>query len=202
MSRAPKPTFFATPDDFRRWLEENHAEAAELWVGFHKRDSGRPSITWPESVDEALCFGWIDGVRYRIDASSYKIRFTPRRAGSIWSNVNVKRVGVLKELGRMRPAGLKAFEKADPKRSGIYAYERETARLGPAHQKRFKADAKAWAFFRAQPPGYQRLTTFYVVSAKQEETRLRRLEILIAHCAAGRRLGMLAPPSTRPKRKS
>jgi uncharacterized protein YdeI (YjbR/CyaY-like superfamily) len=202
MTPPPTPTFFAAPADFRRWLEKNHAKAAELWVGFHKRGSGRPSLTWPESVDEALCFGWIDGVRYRVDETTYKIRFTPRKAKSIWSNVNVKRVDALKKEGRMTEAGLAAFAKADPKRSGIYALERETARLGPAHQKRFKADAKAWAFFRAQPPGYQRLASFYVVGAKQEETRLRRLDVLIAHCAAGRRLGMLSPPSKRPKRKS
>jgi uncharacterized protein YdeI (YjbR/CyaY-like superfamily) len=191
MTPPPKPTFFATPADFRRWLEKNHAKAAELWVGFHKKGSGRPSLTWPESVDEALCFGWIDGVRYRVDEASYKIRFSPRQAKSIWSNVNVKRVAELKKLGRMRPAGLEAFEKADPKRSGIYAYERETARLDPALEKRLKADAKAWAFFRAQPPGYRRLIAYWVVSAKQEETRLRRLARLIADSAAGRRVGLL-----------
>jgi uncharacterized protein YdeI (YjbR/CyaY-like superfamily) len=191
MTPAPRPTFFATPAAFRRWLEKNHAKAAELWVGFHKKGSGRPSLTWPESVDEALCFGWIDGVRYRVDEASYKIRFTPRQAKSIWSNVNVKRVAELKKLGRMMPAGLKAFEKADPKRSGIYAYERESAQLDPALEKRFRADAKAWAFFRAQPPGYQRLIAYWVVSAKQEETRLRRLARLIADSAAGRRVGML-----------
>jgi uncharacterized protein YdeI (YjbR/CyaY-like superfamily) len=196
VTAAPKPTFFATPAHFRRWLERNHAKAGELWVGFHKKASGRPSITWPESVDEALCFGWIDGVRYRIDESSYRIRFTPRTPKSIWSNVNVKRVAALKRLGRMSPAGLAAFAKADPKRAGIYAYERSNARLGAAHQKKLKANKTAWDFFRSQPPWYQRLAAWFVVSAKKEETRARRVEVLIAHCAAGRRLGP-APPLPR-----
>ena len=189
MTRAPAPTFFSTPADFRRWLEQNHAKVSELWVGFHKRGSGRPSITWPESVDEALCFGWIDGVRYRIDETSYRIRFTPRRPKSIWSNVNVKRVAALKKLGRMAPAGLAAFAKADPKRAGIYAYERSSARLGPAYEKKLKANRKAWEFFRAQPPYYRWLGAWFVISAKKEETRQRRLATLIEHCAAGRRLG-------------
>jgi len=189
MTAAPKPTFFATPADFRRWLEKNHAKARELWVGFHKRSTGRASITWPESVDEALCFGWIDGVRYRIDEISYRIRFTPRQPKSVWSNVNVKRVAALKKLGRMTAAGLAAFAKADPKRAGIYAYERSSARLGPAYEKKLKANKKAWEFFRAQPPYYRWLGAWFVISAKKEETRQRRLATLIEHCAAGRRLG-------------
>jgi len=194
MAAAPKPTFFPTPGDFRRWLETNHAKAAELSVGFYKRASGRPSITWPEAVDEALCFGWIDGVRHRIDESSYRIRFTPRKPKSIWSNVNVKRVAALKKLGRMAPAGLAAFAKADPKKSGIYAYERSNARLAPADEKRFRANKKAWTFFKAQAPWYQRILTYYVVSAKREETRQRRLAALIADSEAGRRMGLLARP--------
>jgi len=194
MTAAPKPTFFPTPGDFRRWLEKNHAKAAELSVGFYKRASGRPSITWPEAVDEALCFGWIDGVRHRIDESSYRIRFTPRKPKSIWSNVNVKRVAALKKLGRMAPAGLAAFAKADPKKSGIYAYERSNARLAPADEKRFRANKKAWTFFKAQAPWYQRILTYYVVSAKREETRQRRLAALIADSEAGRRMGLLARP--------
>jgi uncharacterized protein YdeI (YjbR/CyaY-like superfamily) len=193
VTAAPKPTFFATPADFRRWLERNHAKAVELWVGFHKKASGRPSITWPESVDEALCFGWIDGVRYRIDETSYRIRFTPRKPRSTWSNVNVKRVAALKKLGRMSPAGLAAFAKADPKRSGIYAYERNNARLGAAHEKKLKANKTAWDFLRSQPPWYQRLAAWFVVSAKKEETRASRLDTLIAHCKAGRRLGPARP---------
>ena len=166
----------------------------ELWVGFHKRGSGRASITWPESVDEALCFGWIDGVRYRIDEISYRIRFTPRQPKSVWSNVNVKRVGALKKLGRMAAAGLAAFAKADPKKSGIYAYERSHPRLGGAYEKTFKANKEAWTFFRSQAPWYQRTLTHYVVSAKREETRQRRLATLIAASEAGRRLGLLTPP--------
>jgi uncharacterized protein YdeI (YjbR/CyaY-like superfamily) len=194
VTAAPRPTFFRSPAEFRRWLERHHAEAPELWVGFHKKGSGRPSITWPESVDEALCFGWIDGVRYRIDDTSYRIRFTPRKPRSVWSLVNVKRVAELKKLGRMAAAGLAAFAKADPKRSGIYSYERQNAKLDAASEKRFRANKNAWAFFKAQAPSYQRLTTYWVVSAKREETRRRRLVALIAGSAAGRRLGLLKQP--------
>jgi uncharacterized protein YdeI (YjbR/CyaY-like superfamily) len=193
----PRPTFFRTPAGFRRWLERNHGRATELWVGFHKRGSGRPSITWPESVDEALCFGWIDGVRYRIDEASYRIRFTPRKPKSNWSNVNVKRVAELKRLGRMTAAGLKAFGGADPKKSGIYAYERRNARFDRADEERFRANTKAWTFFEAQAPWYQRTVTYWVVSAKREETRRRRLAALISDSAAGRRMGLLARPGDR-----
>ena len=194
-----KPTFFATPADFRAWLERNHETTPELLVGFYKKGSGRPSITWPESVDEALCFGWIDGVRRTIDDESYSIRFTPRRARSIWSNVNVNRVAELTKLGRMHPAGLRAFEARDPKRSGIYAYEgprrQEFETLSPAYEKKFKANAKAWAFFEAQPPSYKRVISRYVMSAKKEETQLKRLARLIDDSAKGRRVGMLERPS-------
>ena len=190
----PKPTFFPTPGDFRQWLAKNHAKVAELWVGFHKTGTGRPSITWPEAVDEALCFGWIDGVRYRIDEISYRIRFTPRKPKSAWSNVNVKRVAALRTLGHMAPAGLAAFAKADPKNAGIYSYERSNPKLGAAHEKSFKANKKAWTFFKAQAPWYQRTVTYWVVSAKQEETRRRRLAALIADSEAGRRMGLLARP--------
>jgi uncharacterized protein YdeI (YjbR/CyaY-like superfamily) len=194
MTVAPKPTFFPAPADLRRWLEKNHAKVAELWVGFHKKGSGRPSITWPEAVDEALCFGWIDGVRYRVDEFSYRIRFTPRKPKSVWSNINVKRVAALKKLGRMTAAGLAAFAKADPKRSGVYAYERSNATLGADYEKKLKANRKAWTFFKAQAPWYQRTLTYWVVSAKQEETRQRRLAMLIADSEAGRRMGLLARP--------
>ena len=187
-----KPTFFATPADFRDWLEKNHASAAELLVGYYKKGSGKPSITWPESVDEALCFGWIDGIRRSIDADSYSIRFTPRRARSIWSNVNTKRATELTEQGRMRPAGLKAFEARDPKRSGIYLFEqREKAQtLDPAFEAKFRKNRKAWAFFETQPPGYRRLMSLYVMSAKKEETRLKRLATVMRESAAGRRIGL------------
>ena len=194
-----KATFFATPADFRAWLERNHETTPELLVGFYKKGSGKPSITWPESVDEALCFGWIDGVRRTIDDESYSIRFTPRRARSIWSNVNVNRVAELTKLGRMHAAGLRAFEARDPKRSGIYAYEgprrQEFETLSPAYEKKLKANAKAWAFFEAQAPSYKRVISRYVMSAKKEETQLKRLARLIDDSAKGRRVGMLERPS-------
>lgn len=192
-----KPRFFATSEEFRAWLEEHHADATELWVGYYKKGSGRPSLTWPESVDEALCFGWIDGVRKSIDAESYAIRFTPRRAGSTWSAVNIKRVQELKELGRMTPAGLEAFAARAEERSGIYAYEqRGGAELGEEFEALFRAHAEAWAFFQAQPAGYRKTATWWVVSAKREETRRKRLATLIADSASGR---TIAPLTRRPK---
>jgi len=182
--REPQPRFFPTLADWRAWLENHHADVEELWVGFHKRNSGRPSITWPESVDGALCFGWIDGVRKSIDAHSYKIRFTPRKPRSIWSAVNIKRAKELSKLGSMHSAGLAALEKRDGDRSAIYSYEqRKTARLPADSEKQFRANADAWKFFQSQPPWYQRTSTYWVVSAKKEETRLRRLGILI-DCSA------------------
>lgn len=187
-----KPRFFATPRDFRGWLEKHHADTPELWVGFYRKDSGRPSITWPESVDEALCVGWIDGLRKRVDEHSYMIRFTPRKADSIWSAVNTKRAQHLIGEGRMRPAGLSAFEGRDPKRTNLYSFEqRHAARFDPALERRFKSNARAWAFFQSQPDGYRRVATFYVMSAKQEATRLRRLDTLIRDSAAGLRIGLL-----------
>jgi len=187
-SRA-KPTFFAEPDQFRAWLAKHHATAPELLVGFYKRDSGKPSITWPESVDQALCFGWIDGVRKRVDDVSNTIRFTPRRAGSNWSSINIKRVGELDGLGHMQEAGLAAFAKRTDDKSRIYFYEqRHTASLAPEHQKKLEGNRKAWAFFQAQPPGYQRLMAFWVVSAKKEETRVKRLQRLIDESTKGRRI--------------
>jgi uncharacterized protein YdeI (YjbR/CyaY-like superfamily) len=188
-----KPTFFKTPADFRAWFEKHHASAGELLVGFYKKESGKPSITWPESVDEALCFGWIDGIRRRVDDISYSIRFTPRRRGSIWSNVNTKRVGELIKEKRMRPAGLKAFAARDPEKTGIYAFEREAATLPADFEKAFRANPKAWKFWEAQPPGYKRLAVHYVVSAKQDETRKRRLAALIRDSARGLRFGIARP---------
>ena len=183
-----KPTFFATPADFRRWLERNHEKADELLVGFWKKGSGKRSITWPESVDEALSFGWIDGVRRRIDDESYSIRFTPRRRGSIWSAVNIKRANELSKLGRMAPAGLRAFEARDEKKSAIYSYENRPRDLAPEYEKRFRANKKAWEFWTAQPPGYRRLATYWIMEAKKEETRKRRLRQLIDDSAHERRL--------------
>jgi uncharacterized protein YdeI (YjbR/CyaY-like superfamily) len=189
-----EPTFFATPDDFRAWLQEHHETETELLVGFHKKGSGRPSITWPESVDQALCFGWIDGVRRRIDDECYSIRFTPRKARSTWSAINVKRVGELTAEGLMRPAGVAAFERRSDDKTAIYAYEqRKTARLDKEQERRFKADADAWAWFQAQPAGYRRTATYWVISAKKAETRQRRLERLIADSGAGRPIPSLTP---------
>lgn len=192
-----KPTFFPTPADFRRWLEQNHESKTELWVGFHKKGSGQPSITWPESVDEALCFGWIDGIRKSVDAESYVIRFTPRRTGSIWSSINTRRAKELISKERMQPAGLLAFKARDPAKSGVYSFEqRNAAKLDPEAERRFKANKRAWKFFESQPPGYRRTVIWWVVSARQEATRARRLETLIEDSAGGRRIGLLrrAPP--------
>jgi uncharacterized protein YdeI (YjbR/CyaY-like superfamily) len=181
--------FFATPADFRTWLRVHHGGTSELWVGFYKKGSGRPSITWPESVDEALCVGWIDGLRKTIDAESYKIRFTPRKVTSNWSAVNIGRAKELTKQGRMRPAGLKAFELRKEEKSGIYAYEnRKTAVLGTAAEKRFRSRPKAWDFFQSQPGSYRQTATWWVVTAKREETRQQRLEKLIAQSEAGKRI--------------
>jgi len=200
MEKSPiKPRFFATPADFRQWLEEHHANARELWVGFHKKGSGRPSITWPESVDEALCFGWIDGVRKSIDDESYVIRFTPRKATSTWSAVNIKRITELIGQGRVFPAGLEAFERRSEKKSGIYSYEqqRDSAKLDKAHEQQFRAQKAAWEYFQAQPPGYKKLVTWWVVSAKKEETRQRRLATLIEASAHERPIPGLERPGKR-----
>ena len=185
--------YFATQGELRKWLAKNHDRVSEQWIGFYKRGSGKPSITWPESVDEALCFGWIDGLRKRIDDEAYKIRFTPRRDGSIWSAVNIKRAKELIELELMTPAGLAKFEKRDEARTNRYAYERKNVAFDPAYSTRFKKNKKAWSFFEAQPPGYKHLMTHRVMSAKQEATRLRRLETLMAESAAGRRMDLLKP---------
>ncbi len=190
------PTFFPTPADFRAWLEEHHDEAKELLVGFYKKGSGKPSITWPESVDEALCFGWIDGVRKGIDDESYTIRFTPRKPRSNWSAVNIKRVAELTRLGLMRPAGLKAFEQRVEAKSGVYSFEQgDDVRLEEAHEEQFRANAQAWEFFQAQPPGYRKAAICWVVSAKKAETRLRRLATLIDDSQHGRRVAMLTSPT-------
>jgi uncharacterized protein YdeI (YjbR/CyaY-like superfamily) len=189
------PAFFATPEEFRAWLAEHHETERELLVGFHKKGSGRPSITWPESVDQALCFGWIDGVRRRVDDDSYTIRFSPRKARSTWSAVNVKRMKELVEAELVAPAGVAAFERRADDRTAIYSYEqRKAAQLEPEQEQRFKADERAWAFFEAQPPSYRRAATHWVTSAKREETRERRLTQLIEHSSAGRSV----PPLTRP----
>ena len=186
------PTFFKSPSEFRRWLEGHHATAQELWVGFYKKASGRPSISWPESVDEALCFGWIDGVRKSVDDESYAIRFTPRKPRSVWSAVNIRRAVELERLGRMRPAGRKAFEARVENRSGIYSYEQRSAELDGPYGERLRQNEEAWRFFQAQPASYRKAANWWVLSAKKEETRVRRLEKLIEDSAAGRRIAQFA----------
>jgi uncharacterized protein YdeI (YjbR/CyaY-like superfamily) len=181
--------FFPEQRLWRQWLEEHHDKADELWVGFYKTGSGRPSITWPQSVDEALCFGWIDGIRKTIDQESYRIRFTPRRKGSSWSAVNVRRVGELIELGLVHPAGRKAFDERVAAKTGTYSYENRPAELPEPYAGRFRAHPTAWRFFQAQPPSYRRTCVWWVVSAKQEATRERRLAKLIEDSAQGRRIG-------------
>ena len=177
---ATKSRFFKSPAEFRAWMEKHHSQAAELSVGFYKTSSGTASITWPESVDVALCFGWIDGVRRRTDDVRYTIRFTPRNPRGTWSAVNVKRVTELEKLGLMTAAGRKAFGNRLADKTGIYAYERKSAaELGADFEKLFRAKQRAWDFFQSQPPWYRRTATHWVVSAKREETRLRRLDRLI-----------------------
>lgn len=180
--------FFKTPGDFRKWLERHHETARELWVGYYKKDSGRQSITWPESVDEALCFGWIDGIRKSIDGVSYMTRFTPRRPRSIWSAVNIKRVEELAREGRMRPAGERAFAARTENRSGIYAYEQRQTELVEPYGEKLRRNRAAWKFFEAQTASYRKAANWWVLSAKREETRLKRLETLIEDSAAGRTL--------------
>lgn len=187
-----KAKFFRTPQDFRKWLERNHAKVKELWVGYYKKDSGKVSITWPESVDEALCYGWIDGIRKSIDDKSYMNRFTPRRPDSIWSDINTKRVAELKKQGRMTPAGLAAFSLRDPKRSGRYSFENVPASFDRELARNFQARKDAWKFFEKQPPSFRRKSVFWVMSAKQPETRARRLAKLIESCEQGVRLGVIS----------
>ena len=170
-------TFLAAPEDFRAWLEENHAAETELWVGFYKVATGRPSITWPESVDEALCFGWIDGLHKRLDDESYVIRFTPRKLSSNWSAKNIARIEELIAEGRVRPAGLEIYRARDPDRSRVYSFERrKKAKLDAEQAARLRADAAAWEFFQSQPPWYWRTAIHWVISAKREATRLDDLE--------------------------
>ena len=177
------PLFFARPNHFRAWLTRNHGRATELWVGYYRKDSGRPSITWPESVDEALCFGWIDGIRKKVDDESYKIRFTPRRSKSTWSAVNIARVAVLTRDGRMQPAGHAAFARREESNSARYSFEnRESAKLGDADEREFRCDPAAWEFFQDQPGGYRRLAAWtevdgaptIIVAARRREIAVRR----------------------------
>ncbi len=178
--------YFSTISEFHKWLEENHTSERELQVGFYKKNSGRFNFSWSEAVDAAICYGWIDGVRNAVDEISYTVRFTPRKARSIWSAVNIKKVEELSRLGLMRPAGIAAFEKRDEKKSKIYAYEQKNAALGEDYEARFRANGKAWEFFEAQAAYYRRTAIWWVISAKQEETRLKRLGKLISQSEAGK----------------
>jgi uncharacterized protein YdeI (YjbR/CyaY-like superfamily) len=187
-----KPKFFKTPPEFHDWLEQNHDSMVELLVGFHKKGSGKKSITYAEALDEALCYGWIDGVRKSIDDTSYTIRFTPRKPRSIWSNINVRHVERLKKEKRMQPPGLKAYAARDEKRTGVYSFENRPQELSPEYKKKFQVNKTAWKFFQAQPPYYVKVCSFWVMSAKKEETQLRRLGQLIEVSARNERLGLLS----------
>ena len=183
-----KPTFFKTPAEFRAWLKSNHMTADELSVGYYKKAAGKPTMTWPESVDEALCFGWIDGIRRSYGEDAYTIRFTPRRKGSNWSAINITRMGELKQEGRVQPAGLEAFARRTEARSRIYAYEQtDIPKFEPKLEKLFKANKKAWTFFLGLPPYYRRGETRWICSAKGEDTKLRRLAKVIEACEQQRR---------------
>jgi uncharacterized protein YdeI (YjbR/CyaY-like superfamily) len=183
-----KPKFFNSRERFREWLERHHASAKEILVGFHKKNSGKKSITYAEALDEALCFGWIDGVRRNFDETSYTIRFTPRKPRSIWSLVNVRHVERLQKEGRMHPAGTAAFERRTPERTGIYSFENRPRELSAEFQKEFRKNKPAWEFFQKQPPGYKRLMSFWVMSAKKDETRMARLKRLIESSAKRERV--------------
>jgi len=188
-----RPAFFATPEQWRAWLERHHASANELWVGLHKRASGRPSVTYAELVDGLLCFGWIDGVRKSLGADRYVMRVTPRKPRSIWSDVNTRRYGRLLRAGRVHAAGRAAFARRTAARAGLYSFEQARVALPPAFARRLRANPDAARFFAAQPPWYRRAATWWVVSAKQEATRERRFATLLADSAAGRTI----PPLTR-----
>jgi len=190
-----KTLTFKSSRAFRTWLGKNHGSAEGILLRIYKKDSGVATVTYAEALDQALCFGWIDGVRKTIDAESYVIRFTPRRKGSIWSAVNIRRVGELTSEKKMHDSGLRTFEKRDPKKSGLYSFEQRTnAKFSADYEKDFKRNRGAWAFFQAQPPGYRKVATFYVMSAKREETRARRLATLIRDSESGRRIGLLERP--------
>jgi uncharacterized protein YdeI (YjbR/CyaY-like superfamily) len=194
-----KPIYFTTPEEWRAWLEAHHETATEVFVGFHKRATGTPSMTWSEAVDEALCFGWIDGVRRSVDDTRYTNRFTPRRPGSNWSAVNIAKVEALEKAGKMTEAGRAAFAKRRDDRSKVYSYEqRYEAAFEPEAERRFRANRTAWSYWTSQPPGYRATATFWVMDAKRPETREKRLTTLIDDSAAGRRIQPLAPrrPST------
>ena len=183
-----EPIFFSTPAEFRAWLHTHHATRTEVLVGFHKKDTGRPTMTWPDSVDEALCYGWIDGVRRSQGEGSYTIRFTPRKPVSIWSNVNIAKIAALTAAGRMMPAGIAAWERRKPDKMGIYSFEKELQVFEPAMDRAFRKNRKAWAYFEAQAPYYRKQATGFVVGAKRPETRERRFALLVECSEKGERL--------------
>ena len=192
---AEQPIFFKTPAEFRAWLKTCHSKTSEQWIGFYRKHTGKPSISWPESVDEALCFGWIDGRRKSIDGQSYKIRFSPRRPNSIWSAINTRRMKQLIRLRRVHQAGKAAFARRLPAESGIYSYEnRGLAKFGAAAERRFRTDRPAWKWFNAQSSAYRQTAIWWVVSAKRPETQAKRLGVLIADSAAGQRIALLRRP--------
>ena len=182
------PIFFKSAAEYRAWLEKNHETAKELWIGYWKKATGKPSLTWHDTVDESLCFGWIDGIRKSIDADSFKQRVTPRRPTSIWSVINIRKVTQFTAEGRMKPMGLAAFDKRDEKKAYSYEQLRAAHVLEPKLEAKLRKNKKAWAFFSKQPPGYQRLAGWYVMSAKLDATREKRLARVISESAAGRRL--------------
>ncbi len=192
MNLEVKRTFFSNQFEFREWLEENHEKETELFVGYYKVNSGKPSMMWSESVDQALCFGWIDGVRKSIDDVSYFIRFTKRKPNSIWSGVNIKKIEELKKQGLIKPAGIAAFNLRNESRSKIYAYEKEVVKLSEDFEARFRANKKAWSFFQSLPPSYHKSAINWVMSAKQETTKVKRLEELIRDSEAGRKIKRLS----------
>ena len=187
-----KIKYFKSASEFRRWLEVNHGRRYELWVGFYKKDSGKGGLTYAEAVDEALCFGWIDGLKKRVDELSYTHRLSPRKPRSNWSRINILHAERLKNAGRMTPAGLEASAAREPERSGVYSFENAPRKLAAADEKQFKSDKTAWEFFQRQPPGYQRLAIWWMVSAKKPETRARRLSHLIAESRNARRIGLVS----------
>ncbi|MEZ0293227.1 MAG: YdeI family protein [Solirubrobacteraceae bacterium] len=190
-----EPIYFASAAEFGNWLAEHHANATEVWVGYWKKHTGKPSLVWSDAVDEALCFGWIDGVLRRVDDERHMQRFTPRKPTSNWSAVNVAKVAALREAGRMRSAGEAAFARRRPDRTGVYSFEQPAdPQLAPEQRARFEAEPEAWAFFQAQPPSYRKQASWWVISAKKPETRARRLALLISDSAAGERIKPLRPP--------
>lgn len=191
MSSEAEPRFFRSAEEFRGWLQRNHDKVDELWIAFWKKASGRKGLTYPEAVDQSLCFGWIDGVKKKHDALSFKHRFSPRRARSVWSAINIRRAQSLEGQGLMAEPGLAAFARRDPTRSSVYSFENRDVQLAPAFAKRLRANRRAAQFFAALPPGFRRLATHWVMSAKREETRERRFAELLEGCAQGRRVPVL-----------